>query len=63
MNILRMIQVSLVKECMWKKFYNSKWVKWAIKQIFLIPLIVVFKSIPIHKHKLVKLPPPLSNIL
>ena len=46
-----------------KKFYNSKWVKWAIKQIFLIPLIVVFNSVPIHKHKLLKLPPHLSNIL
>ena len=32
---IKLIQVSLVKECMWKKIYNSKWVKWARKQIFL----------------------------
>ena len=37
-----LIQVSLVKECMWKKFYSSKWVKWARKQIFLFPFKIIY---------------------
>ena len=37
-----LIQVSLVKECVWKTFYNSKWVKWARKQIFLFPFKIIY---------------------